>query len=56
MARLPYLEKSDLPPEHQDLLAREITLFKLMVNSPGAARAFQASPPPWAWSGPSRAA
>lgn len=41
MARLPYLDKSDLAPEHQDLLAREITLFKLMVNSPNAARAFQ---------------
>ena len=41
MARLPYLDKSDLAPEHQDLLKREITLFKLMVNSPDAARAFQ---------------
>lgn len=41
MARLPYLDKTDLSPEHRDLLAREITLFKLMVNSPNAARAFQ---------------
>ncbi|MEZ5855048.1 MAG: carboxymuconolactone decarboxylase family protein [Hyphomicrobiaceae bacterium] len=41
MARLPYLEKSDLPPEHQDLLRREITLFKCMTHSPNAARAFQ---------------
>lgn len=41
MARLPYLEKSELAPENQDLLKREITLFKCMVNSPNAARAFQ---------------
>ncbi len=41
MARLPYLEKSDLPAEHQDLLKREITLFKCMTHSPNAARAFQ---------------
>jgi alkylhydroperoxidase family enzyme len=41
MARLPYLEKSQLPAEHQDLLKREITLFKCMVHSPNAARAFQ---------------
>ncbi|TCZ63542.1 carboxymuconolactone decarboxylase family protein [Roseicella aquatilis] len=40
MARLPYLEKSDLRPEDQDLLTREITLHKVLVNSPGAARAF----------------
>jgi alkylhydroperoxidase family enzyme len=40
MARLPYLEKSDLKPEDQDLLKREITLHKALVNSPGAARAF----------------
>lgn len=41
MARLPYLDKKDLKPEDQDLLKREITLFKCMVNSPNAARAFQ---------------
>ncbi len=41
MARLPYLEKKDLAPEHQDLLARDITLFKCMTHSPNAARAFQ---------------
>jgi alkylhydroperoxidase family enzyme len=41
MARLPYIEKSQLPPENQDLLKREITLFKCMVHSPNAARAFQ---------------
>ncbi|HSU06252.1 MAG TPA: carboxymuconolactone decarboxylase family protein [Acetobacteraceae bacterium] len=42
MARIPYREKSDLPPEHQDLLARPITLHKALVNSPGALRAFSA--------------
>jgi len=41
MARLPYLEKSELAAENQDLLKREITLFKCMVHSPNAARAFQ---------------
>lgn len=41
MARLPYLEKQDLAPEHHDLLARPITLFKCMTHSPNAARAFQ---------------
>jgi alkylhydroperoxidase family enzyme len=41
VARLPYLEKSGLAPEHQDLLAREIALYKLLVHSPGALRAFQ---------------
>lgn len=40
MARLPYLDKSDLAPENQDLLARSINLFRLMVHSPGGARAF----------------
>jgi alkylhydroperoxidase family enzyme len=39
MARVPYLEQSDLPPEHQDLLARPIALHRAMANSPGAARA-----------------
>jgi len=40
MARVPYLEQSDLAPEDQDLLKRPITLFKALVNSPKAARAF----------------
>jgi alkylhydroperoxidase family enzyme len=40
MARVPYLQKSDLAAEHQDLLARNITLFQALVNSPNAARAF----------------
>lgn len=41
MARLPYIEKADLPPEHQDLMKRDITLYKQLVHSPGALRAFQ---------------
>jgi len=40
MARIPYLEPSDLAPEDQDLLKRPIALFKALVNSPKAARAF----------------
>jgi alkylhydroperoxidase family enzyme len=40
MARVPYLEVSDLAPEHQDLLKRRITLNQALVNSPNAARAF----------------
>ena len=40
MARLPYLDKEDLKPEDQELLARNINLHRLMVHSPGAKRAF----------------
>ena len=40
MARVAYLEKADLAPEHHDLLARDITLYKALAHSPGAARAF----------------
>ena len=40
MARVPYLEKSDLAEPDQDLLARNINLFRALVNSPNAARAF----------------
>jgi alkylhydroperoxidase family enzyme len=38
MARLPYLDKSDLLPEHHDLLARNINLYRLLAHSPRAAR------------------
>jgi alkylhydroperoxidase family enzyme len=41
MARVPYLQKTDLPAEYQDLLQRNITLYQALVNSPNAARAFQ---------------
>jgi alkylhydroperoxidase family enzyme len=40
MARLPYLDRADLAPEHQDLLARNITLMRALTHSPNAARAF----------------
>lgn len=40
MARLPYLEKADLAPEDQPLLARDINLHKLLAHNPAAARAF----------------
>jgi len=40
MARVPYLEQSDLSSENQDLLKRRISLFQALVNSPNAARAF----------------
>lgn len=40
MARLPYLDKADLAAEDQDLLARNINLFRALVHSPNGARAF----------------
>ncbi len=40
MARLPYLTRADLPPEHQDVVERDIWLNRVMAHSPGAARAF----------------
>ena len=40
MARVPYLDRADLAPEHQDLLDRNINLFRALVHSPNAARAF----------------
>jgi alkylhydroperoxidase family enzyme len=42
MARLPYLDKADLAPEFQDLLSRNINLFRALVHSPNAARALNA--------------
>ena len=40
MARLKYLDKTDLAEKDQDLLARNINLFRALVHSPNAARAF----------------
>jgi len=40
MARVPYLEKTDLAPEDQELLSRNINLHRALVNSPGGARNF----------------
>ena len=42
MARVPYLDPSDLAPENRDLLARPITLNRALVNSPHALRAMNA--------------
>jgi alkylhydroperoxidase family enzyme len=40
MARVPYLDKTDLAPENQDLLKRNITLHRALAHSPNALRAF----------------
>jgi alkylhydroperoxidase family enzyme len=42
MARVPYLDKSDLAPENQELLKRNITLHRALANSPNGLRAFGA--------------
>jgi alkylhydroperoxidase family enzyme len=39
MARVPYLDQSDLSLEHRDILARPIALNCAMANSPNAAKA-----------------
>ena len=39
MARVPYLDQADLPPEYKDILARPIALNRAMANSPEASRA-----------------
>jgi alkylhydroperoxidase family enzyme len=40
MARLPYLDRSDIDPEFRDLLSRNINLYRALVHSPNGARAF----------------
>ncbi len=40
MARLPYLDVTDLAPEHKHLLKRNINLLRLMSQSPKGASAF----------------
>lgn len=42
MARLPYLDASDLKPEDRGLLARNINLHRALVHNPEATRAFGA--------------
>jgi alkylhydroperoxidase family enzyme len=39
MARLRYLDPSDLAPEHRDLLARNINVYRALVHNPAALRA-----------------
>ena len=38
MARLPYLDRSDLVPEHQDMLSLNVNVYRLLAHSPRAAR------------------
>jgi alkylhydroperoxidase family enzyme len=40
MARVPYLDKSDLLPENQDLLTSAVNLSRAVVHSPGLTRSF----------------
>lgn len=40
MARLPYLDLEDLPPEHRDLLARRANIYRALAHSPNGLRAF----------------
>jgi len=40
VARVPYIEKSDLSPSNQDLLAKNYTAFKALANSPDCLRVF----------------
>jgi alkylhydroperoxidase family enzyme len=40
VARIPYLDKSDLAAENQDLLARNINLHRALSHSPNGARSF----------------
>ena len=40
MARVPYLNPSDLAPNNRDLLARNINLFRALTHSPDGARSF----------------
>lgn len=38
MARLPYLDKKDLAPADQEILTRNINLYRIMAHSPDAQR------------------
>lgn len=40
MARVPFIDREQLPPEHQDLLKRNINLYRTLVHSPNALRRF----------------
>lgn len=40
MARIPYLTRDELAPEHQSLLDRDIALNRLLAHTPNGARAF----------------
>ena len=38
MARVPYLNPSDLAPENRDLLARNVNPYRALTHSPDATR------------------
>jgi alkylhydroperoxidase family enzyme len=40
MARVPYLNPTDLAPQNRDLLTRNINLFRALTHSPDGARSF----------------
>jgi alkylhydroperoxidase family enzyme len=40
MARVKYLDQSDLAPQDQELLARPVNIFRALVHSPQAHRSF----------------
>jgi alkylhydroperoxidase family enzyme len=40
MARVAYLDKADLAAENQDLLSRNINLYRALAHSPNGARSF----------------
>src|SRR3954466_14368921 len=40
MARVPYLDRKDVKPEHQDLLSRNINLYRALAHSPNGLRSF----------------
>src|SRR5260221_13266410 len=42
MARLAYLDKADLAAENQDLLSRNINLYRALAHSPNGLRSFSA--------------
>ena len=42
MARVPYLDRDDLPPEHRDLIDRDINLYRALAHSPNGMRSFRA--------------
>jgi alkylhydroperoxidase family enzyme len=39
VSRLPYLNREDISPEYQDIIARGLNLHRVLLHSPGAARA-----------------
>ena len=42
MARIPYLEQSDIAPQDRDVLVRPFHLWQALANAPAASRQFQA--------------